>query len=360
MRTGLGTVPNTMLTELGRARRGVVVLAVDGLSYSAAVAGGWDRAELTGLDSTFPSTSTTGWLTALTGVGPDRHGVPGMIYRVPGRGMLLNAVTGRVLARGPADPGDRRLVVPQPTVFDRAGEAGVTCVAVPREIGWLTGRWAAALLHGALLVQGPDSAALTVEAADPARLAGAVAAQIARVLADLPPGEPALLWVYVNLDDHVHRHGYDDAVLAAVTRLGDDAERWCAQGWTVLGHSDHGQVRCVPDPELRLAWSRIDNPVNCYLPAGGAGRVRWLYVRPERRDAVRNRLATALGDAGEVLTADRLAALGLAGDTLRGRVGDLVVLATSERFPVPDETLRWEHGGTDEEERLVPLAIWRS
>jgi hypothetical protein len=375
-RASLSTLPETMLAELARARRGLVVLAVDGLSHAAARAGGWAGTDLTGLDSTFPSTSTTGWLTALTGVGPGRHGVPGMVYRVPGRGELVYAVTGQVLARGSADAGaDPRLVVPHPTVFDRASEVGVNCVALPREIGWLPGPWARALLHGARVVRGPDGGALAGQAADPPRQAAVACAQVDRVLDEVQAGEKTLLWVYLNLDDHVHRHGYDEAALAAVASLGEYAERWCARGWTVLGHADHGQVPSRPDPELCRAWSGVDNPVDCHLPGGGAGRVRWLYPRAGREEAVRDRLAAALGDAAVVLTPARLRALWLApesgpgaggcpgaeaGGVLRGRVGVVVALARDDRFPIPDAALGWEHGGIDEAERVVPLATWRS
>jgi type I phosphodiesterase/nucleotide pyrophosphatase len=358
-RRTLATLPDAVLGELDRARRGVVVLAVDGLSYPAAAAG-WTGAQLAGLDSTFPSTSTTGWLTAVTGVGPEGHGVPGMVYRVPGRGTLVYAVTGRVLARGPADPqGDRRLVVPRRTVFERAAQVGVRCIALPREIGWLPGPWARALLRGAVPLRGPERSACASQAADPVRLAAAVADQVAPVLAEAPTGR-TLLWVYVNLDDYIHQHGYDDAVLAAVARLGEHAERWYAQGWTVLAHSDHGQVACTPDPALALAWSGVDTREDCYLPSGGAGRVRWLYPRPERAEAVRDRLVAALGDSAEVLDTARLDALGLGGQgALTGRVGAVVVVARDGRFPVPDAGLGWEHGGLDEGERLVPLATWR-
>lgn len=361
-RPALSALPDIVLGELERAPRGVVVLAVDGLSHAAAVTG-WAGAELTGLDSTFPSTSTTGWLTAVTGVGPDRHGVPGMVYRVPGEGTLVYAVTGRVLARGPADPdGDRRLVVPQRTVFDRAAEAGVTCLALPREIGWLPGPWARALLRGARVVRGPAESVLADQCADPPRLAAAVGEQVELALAEAPAGRPSLLWVYVNLDDHIHRHGYDDALLAAVAHLGRSAARWSARGWTVLAHADHGQVRCQPDPVLVRAWSDVDTPADCHLPAGGAGRVRWLYPRPERAQAVHERLVAALAGTADVLTGQQLEGLGLAGGdgALRGRVGAVVAVARDARFPIPDPGLGWEHGGIDEEERLVPLATWRA
>ncbi|MFY1636200.1 alkaline phosphatase family protein [Solwaraspora sp. WMMB335] len=348
---GLTSMPGIVLDELSRARHGVVMLAVDGLSYAAALAAGWQTAELTALASTFPSTSTTAWLTAMTGVGPDRHGVPGTVYRVPGRGCLVYAVTGQVLARGPADPaGDPRLVIPHPTIFERATNDGVRCRAVAREIGHLPGPWAQALLRGATMAPPAPTRTLAGQADNPVLLAEAVVTQVDEETGDAPPPRPMLLWVYVNLDDHVHRHGYDQPAVAAMATLAASAARWAEAGWTVVAHSDHGQVRCVPDDDLVRAWTALDDPARRMLPPGGAGRVRWLYPVPGDDD-VAGRLAETLGATARIVAAD---------EGLRDRVGPVIAIAANDRFPVPDTSLRWEHGADSPGETMVPLAIWRS
>jgi hypothetical protein len=342
----LAAVPERLLTALGTARRGVLVLGVDGLSLACARQA-WAPSRLERLASTFPSTSATAWLTALTGVGAERHGVPGMVYRVPGTGELVYAVTGAALASGPADPGASVLAVEAvPTVFEHSG---VRCLALGRELDTLPGPWAAALLRGASRVPALPAEELAREAADPALLVSAVITNVDTAIRRL---SAELIWVYVNLDDHVHRHGYDAAAVDAMRRLGEAAEQWSAAGWTVLAHADHGQVRCRPDPVLAAAWAAVDDPRDCLLPAGGAGRMRWLYPRPGRAEAVAARLADALGDAA---TVHRAADLGLPAD---GRVGEVVAVAASERFPLPDPTLAYEHGGTAEDEVAVPFATW--
>jgi len=359
----LAALPTILLEELARARHGVVVLGIDGLSYPAAVAGGWESADLTPIVSTFPSTSATAWLTALTGAEPSRHGVPGMVYRVPGQGVLVHAVTGRVLARGPADPGaDTRLLVPHPTVFELARADGAEVTAIPREIGRLGSVWARALLRGAAVLGVDGSASLAEDAANPGRLAAAVATGVDQALGATRRARPVLLWVYVNLDDHIHRNGYDSAVIGAVRDLGAHAARWSGLGWTVVAHADHGQVRCRPDPALAVAWSTVDSRTDCLLPAGGAGRVRWLYPRADRVDRVRDRLAAALGDAGTVYHADGPGPLpsSIVDGVRAGRVGAVVAVAAGPRFPLPDPDLRWEHGAAHPDEILPPLAIWRS
>jgi hypothetical protein len=353
----LRDVPDRVLTALDRADRGVVVLAVDGLAYAVA-AEHWRPGTLDRLRSTVPSTSTTAWLTSVTGVGPERHGLPGMVFRLPADGTLVYAVSGTTLATGPADPQGRPgLLWPQPTVFQRAAARGVRCVALGREMDGLTGPWAAAVLAGCTRVAVTERARLAEQAARPLALVAGVTGDVAQVLATGPHDRPMLVWAYVNLDDYVHRHGYDDAARAALAALAEHAEGWTAGGWTVLAHADHGQVRCAPDPDLVRAFAAVDDPADCLVPAGGAGRIRWLYPKPGRTERVADRLADALGDAARVLPAGQVPELNRPG--LAGRVGPVVAIAASPRFPVPDPALRYEHGGFDDDEMHVPFATWR-
>lgn len=352
--SSLAEVPALVLAELARCQRGVIVLAVDGLSHPVA-ARGWPSAEIGCLTSTFPSTSATGWLTALTGVGPAEHGVPGMVHQVGSA--LVYAVTGTPLA-GSVRPGDEP-VRPWPTLFERAAAAGAHCLVAGRELDHLSGRWAPALLRGALRVgPQPSPSALAAQAGDPHLLAGAVTATVTGILAAGAGTPPVLLWIYVNLDDHIHAHGYSQAVLAALRELDTAARSWAGCGWTVVAHSDHGQVPVRPDPGLAREWARLDDPAECALPAGGAGRVRWLHPRPGREAVVRARLAEALGDAAVVLAPDELdlpATLALPLD----RVGRVLAIAASPRFPLPDPRAQYEHGGLDPDEMVIPFAVWR-
>lgn len=353
----LATVPSRVIGALRRAGRGVVVLAVDGLPYPTA-AGCWPDAALTRLTSTVPSTSTTGWLTAVTGLGPADHGVPGMVYQIPRDGTLIYAVTGQVLARGPADATDRGgPVVAGRTMFERAA-GWARCVALGRELDHLDGPWAPALLAGADRIPARPAAELAAAAADPVLLATQIGAEVDAELAR-PSARPVLLWAYLNLDDHLHRYGPDERVTAALRALGGHAQRWAESGWTVICHSDHGQVRCVPDPDLCSGWDDLDR-LHCALPSGGAGRIRWMYPRPGHQERLATRLGARLGDTATVLDADRFAALGGMPMTplLRGRIGSVVAVAASERFPVPDPSLRYEHGGLHPDEMAVPFVTW--
>ncbi|MEU7479724.1 hypothetical protein AB0A63_27290 [Lentzea sp. NPDC042327] len=323
----LAEVPSRLDDAVRSADRGVIVLAVDGLSSD--VAGQtWLEAEITTLTSTLPSTSATAWLTALTGAAADVHRVPGTVYR-NGSG-LVHAITG-----APSIPS-------LPTVLERHGAA-----VLAREIDLLTGTWARALLRGCTRIPAPAQHKLTAQAEDPPLLVANVVADLDKVSAD-----HGFLWTYVNIDDHVHRNGYDESVHEAMLRLDAHASRWAAAGWTVVAHSDHGQVPVAADPDLVEAWDAIVRE-ECAIPSGGAGRMRWLYPRPDRLEAVFDRVATTLGDAATVHHASDL---GLP----QPEAGPVVAVAASPAFPVPDPSARFEHGGVSRDEVEVPYAVWRT
>jgi hypothetical protein len=77
---------------------------------------------------------------------------------------------------------------------------------------------------------------------------------------------------------------------------------------------------------------------------------------------VAERLCQGLGPHAVVLTRPDLVRLGLASDAPRllGRIGEVVAVAASQRFPLSDPDLCYEHGGVQPDELLVPLATWPS
>ncbi|WP_434445938.1 alkaline phosphatase family protein [Lentzea sp. E54] len=323
----LAEIPSRLEHALTTADRGVIVLAVDGLSSDVAKQA-WLSASVTTLSSTVPSTSATALLTALTGVPADVHRVPGTVYR-NGSG-LVHAINGAP-------------VVPHlPTVLERHG-----ATVLARELDLLEGTWAQALLRGCTRIPSPPRHKLAAQAEDPPLL-------VANVVADLDKALPdaRFLWTYVNIDDHVHRHGYDESVHEAMLRLDAHASRWAAQGWTVVAHSDHGQVAVDPDPELVEAWDAIVRE-ECVIPSGGAGRTRWLYPKPDRLEAVFDRVATTLGDTATVHHATDL---GLP----QPEAGPVVAMAASPRFPIADPSAKFEHGGMSRDEIDVPFAVWQA
>jgi len=324
--------------------RGVVVLALDGLPHTPAKRA-FRSASVGQARSTFPSTSVTAWLTSVTGTDVAQHHAAGMAVRVPGTDRVASLIEGGV-------PDD--LVASPPTVFQAARADGADALFWAPDLEPLSGPWIKALSRGADWLPSGYRDDLT---ADPA-----VAVQRAIDAVDRVPvnGKPALLWAYINLDDHLHAHGPDAKVEKALACLDSAAQRWADAGRTVIAHADHGQTVVEPRPDLQQAWARLSTSEFCRAPAGGAGRVRWLYPHPGRADQVYADLADALGGEADVVTFDELAARGLMADTapLRERVGEIVAIAAGPGFPVFRASDAYDHGATTPDETVVAFAVW--
>ncbi|MGH8917313.1 MAG: alkaline phosphatase family protein [Actinomycetes bacterium] len=343
----------------------MVLLAVDGLSLQVAVES-LVRASVVALRSTFPSTSTTAWLTAVTGRDVSEHWAVGMVCRLPGTNYVVNLVTGeRAGFLSPTSTGcpsipESPLLRPAATIFDQAAALGVTVRVIGPELAGLRGPWADALLHG---VRRPPG---LCPSARPGTLAQDARTVVRRTIGEVesalagPSETGLLLWAYVNLDDHVHRSGYDAPLEQALRDLDEAAERWAARGWTVLAHSDHGQTPVKYHQTLAARWARLDSPTYCSTPSGGAGRVRWLYPSLGREEWVAAQLRSGLEGHALVFSPDELDATGLLRmvPAIRERIGAVIAVATSPLFPVPQPHLAYEHGAITDAETLVPLATW--
>ncbi len=335
----------------------MVVLALDGLAFHVA-AEALAHAELAAMRSTFPSTSATAWLTSVTGIEAGEHGAVGTVCRVPGTDRLVNVITGT--GAGDVEIGADPVVVASPTVFDAARVLGAEPIVLGHELAALRGPWVSALLHGATLRTADGDA---VDNEPPVRTVSGIVERTVRevdAVVAQPHADPLLLWVYVNLDDHIHRSGYDAPLRAAVRALDEAACRWADRGWTVLAHADHGQVPVSSDERLAARWQTLDNPRYCRAPSGGAGRVRWLHPLPGREQWLADELRSALGEDAFVFTPDELDERGLmnVSPIVRARIGEVVAVAASPRFPLPDPSLVYEHGSITEDEMLVPFAAW--
>lgn len=365
----VAAVGRVVLECLKSTSRGVLILGIDGLSLSAASAA-WPATQIEILTSSFPSTSVTAWTTALTGLDVSQHLGIGMVYRIPRFNRMVHAVLNRPvefagLARETDPPpwSDTEVISPGRTIFERARALEAHRVVRGRDMDLIPGPWTSALFRGAerefLSSQQLDD--LPGEnITDPDQFADAVIREVEESLSRQSADAPLLLWVYVNLDDHIHLHGYDHAVHQVLTRLGSAAEAWAGNGWTVLAHSDHGQAALAEDPALTQAWDRLASPAYCRLPSGGAGRVRWLYPKPEREAAISRELSEVAGGSMVVCSPDDLAAWGLLrlNSRLRERVGEIAVIALDADFAPIKPGLKYDHGSVTEQEMLVPLAIW--
>lgn len=338
----------------------VVVLGVDALS--------WEVAEetlqpdvLCPLTAPVPSTSVAAWITAVSGLDLDRHQVPGPVYRHPDgpADKVWNIFRERAYGWGDdwstgGEPTSGLRLGPWPTVFAELAAAGVRSRLHLADISTMPGSWTDALVRGATDLIRPvldwDAARM-----EPATIARATVDEVEDSLKALD-GRPGLIWIHVNLDEYIHRIGYDAAVRLASRRLGEAAADWADRGATVLLHSDHGQIRTRCPDRLAAAWARVESARYCTGPAGGAGRIRWLHCRDGQAAAVRAVLEEADGDG--LLVRYREEVPVLAGAPA-GAIGEVVVIATGSDFPVPDPEYLFEHGGMTADEMIAPLAVWR-
>jgi hypothetical protein len=354
-RTPMNSSPPLSLTEFrGRLDRvmaenegrHVVVLALDGVNFGTARAC-WPTADLRLMRAVAPSTSSACWLSSLTGLTVADHAVPGVVFSSPSGGPELV----HFLEYHGAD-----LTTATGTVFSDAARRGRTPLALLGDLEHYGSAWRDALLSGARPV--PGHSFYTQDGAYRPRSSAEVAARVRTAvewtLARHGTGRPCLLWCYVEVDQHVHRHGYDAHTVEVLNALGEFADSLTRRDIVVVAHADHGLVPTVHDPGLADLLDRLGRRHGFTM--GGAGRMRWLY--PEHRDSgaeLAVRLGEALPGDVRVLPADQIFP---AGSAVRARVGDVLLVAEVEKF-LSDPDYRYDHGSFAAEETDTPFAVWR-
>lgn len=367
--------------ELGRSRR-LAVIAVDGLGFAPAVA--TLTPDLIGpLTSEFPTTTMACLLTSLTGRPAGEHGYVGVQYLDDDGRRSVNCHTGNRDEPTSAAAARPTVTPAFPTAFATLMDAGVATMALPNELGQLHDGIRGRLFQGceslwppllSLPPQSPQSPRPSLPrplglplpplspGGEPCERVAAFAAQLTAAVGRsmTTVDGPALVWGYLDLDTYIHRHGVDRSIedaCRAVDRLARDLAR---AGTAVILFSDHGLTANQAAVETEANWRDASSPRWCRLPAGGAGRIRWLYPHADRSEALLNRLAGQRGDM-LVLTQESLAANGfLAPDSIGARrLGEIVLIATGPDFPAPATDVAYEHGSMTADEIVVPLAVWQ-
>ena len=341
--------------------RAVGVLLVDGLGHqliarsapvapvladlaAARVAGATARVITAG----FPSTTPTSLASLGTGAPPGAHGLVGFSVRVPGTERILNHLDWR-------DDPDPLRWQPLPTLFQRAGEAGVAAHVVSRAEFVGSGLSVAAYRGGSYV--GADDA-------------DALADRMLGLLRDATG--PTLVYGYhPDLDRTGHRFGLTSPqwmeAVAEVDRLLGRLVDGLPAGSALVVTADHGQLD-VP------VEHRFDIDADGRLRAGvraiaGEPRARLVYAEPGAAADVVAAWRSVLGDAARVMPRDEAIAEGWFGPVTEShlaRVGDVVVACHGDYAILASGTeservarLVAFHGSATPDEMLIPLLVVR-
>ena len=163
---------------------------------------------------------------------------------------------------------------------------------------------------------------------------------------------PCLVWCFIEVDRHVHLHGYDAHVAHVLRSIEEAAVAWARRGATVLAHSDHGLVPTRNDARLERLFDRLQAQRGCRI--GGAGRTRWIYP-PDDDASLAVELARDLAPSVRVAPARQFF---VPGSLAERRVGSLMLIAQGEDFVVPPGYC-FDHGSLLPAETNVFDAEWR-
>jgi hypothetical protein len=341
------------LTPALRGARRVVVLLVDGLGAELLAAHRDEAPVLSALgtpagvlSAPCPSTTPTSLATLGTGLPPGSHGVLGFVTEVPGQGRTVNHVQWR-------DDPDPLLWQAQPTVFEQATAAGVTCTAVGPHAFARSGLTRAAY-------RGADYA----NSYSPGDL-------VAVVHAALAAGDRSLVYGYIpDLDLTGHVRGVASASwrhqLGVIDRMVEQLAAGLPDDAVLLVTADHGMVD-VP------GHTRLDVGEEPGLSDGvrlvtGEPRARYVHTEPGAADDVLAAWRSVLGSRAWVLSRGEAIGLGLFGDvdpSVADRIGDVVALArgswafTDVRSEPHSSLLAAYHGSLTPAELTIPLLAAR-
>jgi predicted AlkP superfamily pyrophosphatase or phosphodiesterase len=346
-----------------RAARNVVLLVLDGLGYHhlcrALPTGALRGALRARLTSTFPSTTAAAITTFMTGLAPQAHGLTGWHMYFREIGAVLAVLPFRPRHGGPS----------------LVASGGVT----PAE-----------LLGHAPLVDRLDAASVVVSPAaivesdfNRAVSGGARRIGYARIdemfaavrdVVSAGTGRKYVYAYYSEVDSAAHEHGIGSAAVGAeLARIEAAFERFLAEiagsDTLVIATADHGFVDTRPGTVVELD----DHPelaATLALPLCGEPRVAYCYVRPgegsrfERYAESRLRHCATLAASASLLEEGWFGP-GAAHPRLAERIGDYILVMKDGyaiRDVLPGERRHPQigvHGGTSEDEMLVPLIVAR-
>ncbi len=314
-----------------------IVFALDGIPGKL-VDSLWQTPVIERWQAVFPTTSTTGWLSSLTGLSVEEHGIPGVMFRYSDHpDSLINICQYQ----------DDALTIPTDNIFHDARRCGYLPQAIIGDLIPIEGTWTRALLHGAEIID--QTAFFTISPPQSLRvLLDALERAIESALRRA--STPSLIWIFIDVDHYIHTRGYDAYVKAFLYGINEIATELAQQGYDAIAHSDHGLVPVIHDEHIARQIARLCKQFDATM--GGAGLTRWFYVSDENIAEFQHALTACLGEFAEVVPATEL-------DDVHSRAGDLFLIARGERFIAP-RNYQYEHGSRQPNELDVFYAVWEA
>lgn len=323
---------------IGEDNSSIIVLAIDGIPLRLAECH-WDMAELTSLCSEFPSTSSTCWLSSVTGLAPIEHGALGYMQRF-GKEQAVELV----YAANRSDA-----FAPGTNIFDDAANAGYMPFCLLGDLTKLSGRWRDRLIKGARIVHTGSFYSQTQSSTPSAsELLERLRAKVDDLLSR---PEKVFAWCFVDIDLHIHRSGYDPHVVEMLEGIQRLSLGWASRA-NVIAYSDHGLVPTTTDDDVEEALNSFCREFDAAM--AGAGRTRWFHCRRGFIDEHIHQLELLMRPYADVF--DKLDLFG--SGRYFERIGNPIVVANGERF-ITAPSYSYDHGGWLQDEITVPYAHWR-
>lgn len=372
-------LPGRLWTDLRREVESVVLLLVDALGYlqlkqyMATETSVFNRLVRRGrlfpVTSVFPSTTVSALSSIRTGRTPLDHGFLGTTLLLSEQGVLANMLKLAPAAHTAAGSVENWGWEPSrfmttPSLAQQLTGAGIHTVVHTR-LHFI----ASALTK--ILLRGVDDLRGYLHLSD-------LWINVRQTLTERPHDQRLLVDVYWSgIDDTIHVYGTGNPYIPSTLRhfarslevdflatLPPEVRR----STLLIVAADHGQIATPAHRVVHLPdHPRLNDAL--LLPPAGESRAAYLYVRPGQERTLEAYVAAHLEEHFALIATERALQAGLWGrpndvtPTIRGRLGDLVLLAKhnarlSTRPRQSDgSTLLGHHGSLTAEEMLVPLLI---
>jgi hypothetical protein len=344
--------------------RNLCLIVIDGLGwrYLARALGGTALRQHARppITSTFPTTTATAITTFMTGLAPQQHGLTGWHMYFRELGTVLAVLPFRPRHGGP------------PLALD----GGVTPEALLGNPPFADRLDAAAFVVSPAAIV--DSVFNVAHAGRASRVAHRGVDEIFGVVRDIVRGGRERSYVYAyysEIDSLAHAHGIGSSEVraelaridAAFARLLDEI---AGTDTLVVATADHGFVDTRPETIVDLD-RHPELAETLLVPLCGEPRVAYCYVKPGAGAAFERYVETRLSAGVTLARSADLVAQGWFGPgaphpRLAERVGDYALVMKDGyaiRDHVPGERRHLQigvHGGTSDDEMLVPLVVARA